>query len=89
MHKWNSALRRENETFCFIVWEGEVKPDYELTRNIPGHLEDDTDRQERRTISGDTFPNDLAQCESFDIVAFYFDLKYLSISHYQANMLGN
>ena len=55
-----------------------MKPDYELLRNILEHIEEVSDRQERHTISRDTFPDSLVQCESFDILSFCFDILCLN-----------
>ena len=55
-----------------------MKLDYELLRNILEHIEEVTDGQERHTVSRDTFPDSLVQCESFDILAYHFDILCLN-----------
>lgn len=73
-----STLRPEDEISRLRVWGSEMKLDYELLRHILAHIEEITDGQVRHTVSPETFSDSSIQCESFDVLAYHFDILCLN-----------
>ena len=51
-----------------------MKLDYDLLKRILEYVEDVADGQERHTVTSHTFTNSAIPCESFDVLAYHFDI---------------
>ena len=51
-----------------------MKLDYELLRHILERIESDSDGQERHVITRETFSEVPRNCDSFEILAYHFDI---------------
>ena len=71
-----STLRPQGTSSTLLVRGTEMKLDYDLLRTVLQHIEDVTDGQERHTISRETYVDCAIQCESFDVLAYHFDILW-------------
>lgn len=55
-----------------------MRLDYDLLATILKHVEEVTDGQERHTITRNTFSPSLIECESFEVLAYHFDVLCLN-----------